>query len=96
MLPTSGLNRSMRCLLTANERKANTIEHWQPSKGLCIEQDASQLLMRLDQAEDAKLSLTDWSFSQLCKLCEVHKETVNKVTAETAALVFRDALPRSP
>ena len=39
--------------------------------------------------------LRDWSFSQLCKLCEVHKETVNKVTAETAALVFRDALPRS-
>ena len=27
--------------------------------------------MRLDQAEDTCLSLSDWSFTQLCKLCEV-------------------------
>jgi hypothetical protein len=82
-------------LAHCKERKAQAIEHWQPSKGLRIEQDAGQLLMRLDQAEGSELSLTDWSFSQLCKLCEFHKETVNKVTAETATLVFRDALPRS-
>src|SRR5688572_8401073 len=82
-------------LAHCKRRKAQAIEHWQPSTGLCIEQDAGQVLMRLDQTDGAKLSLTDWSFSQLCKLCEVSKETVNKVTAETAALIFRDALPRS-
>ena len=82
-------------LAHCDERKFRAIEHWQPSQSIRIEQDAGQLLMRLEQAEDVTLSLSDWSFSQLCKLCEVHKETVNKVTAETAALVFRDALPRS-
>jgi len=82
-------------LAHCKERKTQAIEHWQPSQAIRIEQDAGQLLMRLEQAEDVTLSLSDWSFSQLCKLCEVHKETVNKVTAETAALVFRDALPRS-
>jgi hypothetical protein len=82
-------------LAHCKERKVQATEHWLPSKGLRIEQDAGRLLMRLDQAEDSELALTDWSFSQLCKLCEVHKETVNKVTAETATLVFRDALPRS-
>jgi hypothetical protein len=51
--------------------------------------------MRIKQAEDVQLSLSDWSFSQLCKLCEVHKETVNKLTTETASYVFRDAMPRS-
>jgi hypothetical protein len=82
-------------LAHCQERKFQAIEHWQPSQNIRIQQDAGQLLMRLEQAEDVTLSLSDWSFSQLCKLCDVHKETVNKVTAETASLVFRDALPRS-
>ena len=82
-------------LARCQERKFQATEHWQPSQGVRVEQDAGQLLLRLDQAEDITLSLSDWSFSQLCKLCEVDKETVNKVTSETAALIFRDALPRS-
>src|SRR5690349_15768621 len=76
-------------------RKFGAIEHWQPSHDIRIEQDAGQLVMRLKEAEDVKLSLSDWSFSQLCKLCEVHKETVNKLSTETVSLVFRDAMPRS-
>jgi hypothetical protein len=82
-------------LAHCQERKFEAIEHWQPSQSIQIERDAGQLLMRLKQAEDVRLSLSDWSFSQLCRLCEVHKETVNKLTTETAALVFRDAMPRS-
>ncbi len=82
-------------LAHCQERKFQAIEHWQPSQDIRIEQDAGQLLMRLKQAEDVTLSLSDWSFSQLCRLCEVHKETVNKLTTETASLVFRDAMPRA-
>lgn len=81
-------------LAHCQERKFQAIEHWQPSQNLRIERDAGQLLMRLEQAEDVRLSLSDWSFSQLCRLCEVHKETVNKLTTETAELVFRDAMPQ--
>ena len=77
------------------ERKFGAIEHWHPSHDIYLEDKDGQLLMRLDQAEDTRLELSDWSFTQLCKLCEVQKETVNKLTTETAALVFRDALPRS-
>ncbi len=77
------------------ERKFRSIEHWQPSHDICIEADSGRLAMRIKQAEDVQLSLSDWSFSQLCKLCEVHKETVNKLTTETASYVFRDAMPRS-
>lgn len=82
-------------LAHCQERKFQAIEHWQPSQSIRIEQDAGRLLMRLEQAEDVTLSLSDWSFTQLCRLCEVHKETVNKLTTETASLVFRDALPHS-
>jgi GNAT superfamily N-acetyltransferase len=82
-------------LAHCEERKFCAIEHWQPSQSLRIEQDAGQLLMRLEQAEDVTLSLSDWSFTQLCRLCDVDKETVNKLTPETASLVFRDAMPYS-
>lgn len=38
---------------------------------------------------------TDWSFSQICRLSGVDKDTVNRLTAETAAAVFRETLPQS-
>lgn len=40
------------------------------------------------------LSLNDWSFSQLCKLANVSKDTVNRLSAETAGLVLRETLPQ--
>jgi len=39
-------------------------------------------------------TLNHWSFQQLCTLAGVAKETVNKVSAETAALVLRETLPQ--
>lgn len=82
-------------LAHCQERKFRAIEHWHPSQDILIENDDGRLSMRLKEAEDVSLTLSDWSFSQLCKLCEVQKESVNKLTTETAALVFRDTLPRS-
>lgn len=82
-------------LAHCQERKFEAIEHWQPSQDIRIELDAGRLLMRLKQAEDVTMSLSDWSFSQLCKLCGVQKDTVNKLTSETASRVFYDTLPRS-
>ena len=38
--------------------------------------------------------LNDWSFSQLCKLAGVSKETVNKVSPETAGRVLEETLPQ--
>lgn len=39
-------------------------------------------------------SLNAWSFSQLCKMAGVAKDTVNRLSAETADRVFRETLPR--
>ncbi|MCA8998102.1 MAG: hypothetical protein KDA80_13985 [Planctomycetaceae bacterium] len=39
--------------------------------------------------------LNDWSFSQLCKMAGVAKDTVNRLSPETAAAVYRETLPRS-
>ena len=40
------------------------------------------------------LTLNDWSFTQLCSLAGVSKETVNRVSADTAKRVLEETLPR--
>ena len=82
-------------LAHCHERRERSTEHWQVSQNLRIEQTANGLQMRLEEAENVSLSLSDWSFSQLCKLCGVHKDTVNKLTSESASLVFRDTMPHA-
>ena len=37
--------------------------------------------------------LNDWSFGQICRLCGVSKDTVNRLTPATATKVLRETLP---
>lgn len=50
-----------------------------------------ELLIPLEKGGHA--ALTDWSFSQLCRLSGISKDTVNRLQPETARLAFRDTLP---
>ena len=45
-------------------------------------------------ANDEEFVMNDWSFSQLCKLAGVGKETVNRLYPSTAAQVFAETLPK--
>lgn len=38
-------------------------------------------------------SFNDWSFGQTCSIAEVHKDTVNRLGADTASRVLRETLP---
>lgn len=49
----------------------------------------------LSVENDGPFSLNDWSFSQLCRLGGVAKDTVNRLTPETAGRVFTETLPMS-
>lgn len=42
---------------------------------------------------DEEFCLNDWSFSQLCRHADVHKETVNRLSADTARRVLEETLP---
>jgi hypothetical protein len=39
--------------------------------------------------------LNDWSFGQVCRLAGVSKDTLNKVSGDTAVRVLQETLPRS-
>lgn len=40
-------------------------------------------------------SLNDWSFSQLSRICGVSRDTINKLSPDTAAAALRETFPRS-
>ena len=67
-------------------------ELWQPVDSVETEcDDSGALALHVD---GASFGLNDWSFSQLCRLHGADKQTVNRVSAETARLVLRDTKPR--
>jgi hypothetical protein len=76
-----------------------SVDHWRPPQDI-------QLVTTQDPTERSRLELvlagnddpfmlTDWAFSQLCSIARVSKETVNKLTPQTASRVFQETLPRA-
>ena len=51
--------------------------------------------LSLSIGTDGAFLMNDWSFGQLCRLAGVAKETVNRLSSETACRVFTETLPRS-
>lgn len=49
----------------------------------------------LDNSDGAELSLVDWSFSQLCRMASVSKETINRLSHKTASKALEETLPGS-
>lgn len=74
-------------------QKQEALEIWQPPRTLSVRAVESDLLM-LDAGNDGAFTLNDWSFGQLCRLSGVAKETVNRLTPDTASRVFGETLPR--
>ena len=74
-------------------QKRDAAELWQaPSKLGTQAVDGDRLMLTLDGGP--AFQMNDWSFSQLCRLGGVSKETVNRLTPATAERVFRETLPR--
>lgn len=71
--------------------KAEAVDLWQPPAALRVAPDGDRLMLA---AGDRRLRMNDWSFTQLCQLARVGKETVNRLSAGTASQVFEETLPR--
>lgn len=50
-------------------------------------------MMRLALGDDGAFALNHWSFSQLCGLSGVSKETLNRLTPTTASQALRETIP---
>lgn len=67
-------------------------DHWVPPTAMWTKPVGIDSLM-LAGGEDQMYRMNDWSFGQLCRLAGVTKETVNRLTPETASRVFAETLP---
>jgi hypothetical protein len=74
-------------------QKDQSREIWQPPKEIGTKSVGLDRLM-LSTGEGQTYQMNDWSFSQLCRLAGVSKETVNRLSPDTAAHVFSETLPR--
>jgi hypothetical protein len=74
-------------------QKQQSLEVWQPPKAIHARPVAGQRLM-LEAGDDGAYEMNDWSFGQLCRLSGIAKETVNRLTPDTAASVFAETLPQ--
>jgi predicted GNAT family acetyltransferase len=72
-------------------RKRESTDRWHPPQ-LLKPQPASDGLS-LAVGSDGAFALNDWSFSQLCRLAGINKDTVNRLTPETASRAFAETLP---
>lgn len=73
-------------------RREESEEHW--CRSLLFDSapgEHSSLSMTID---DTSFKLNEWSFSQLCRLGGVSKDTLNKLSPGTASLAMRETLPR--
>jgi len=73
------------------ERRYST-DVWQLPQTLLPQVHDGGLSLTLEKGDG--VGLTDWSFSQMCRLAGISKDTVNRLQPETATLAFRDTLPQ--
>ena len=74
-----------------SQREAS-MDHWVAPTGIRTRAVGSDGLL-LTGGEDKVFQMNDWSFGQLCRLAGVTKETVNRLSPDTASRVFTETLP---
>ncbi len=74
------------------EDAERSTDRWRPPKGM--RPFVYEGRLNLDLGDDNEpFELNDWAFTQLCGIAKVSKDTLNQLTAETAASVFSETLP---
>lgn len=73
------------------KRKRESTDRWHPPQLLKAQPAADGLSLTV--GNDGAFALNEWSFSQLCRLAGVAKDTVNRLSPETASRAFAETLP---
>jgi hypothetical protein len=80
------------------EQKAKSVDRWLPPRSLrprplALDRLVIDFAGAGNDGSDGAFQMNDWSFTQLCQLAKVSRDTVNRVSADTAWRVFSDTLP---
>ena len=73
-----------------SQQKSRSRDIWEHPQDLKIGSDLS-----VSGTDGAALRLNDWSFSQVCRMAGVSKDTINRLSRPTASKALEETLPRS-
>src|ERR1700682_1662040 len=73
-------------------QKEQSFDRWHLPQAIRPRPLASDRLA-VEVGTDGAFTMTAWSFGQLCQLAKVSKDTLSRLSAETAARVFEETLP---
>ena len=73
--------------------RERSMDHWHPPQSVRPHVEDGEL--KLAFGGDHPFQFNDWSFAQLCRLAGVAKDTLNRLTPQTAARVLDETLPTS-
>ena len=74
-------------------QKEACVDRWVPPRSIQTNPvDTGRLMMAA--GDDGAFEMNDWSFGQLCRLAGVAKETINRLSPDTAGRAFAETLPR--
>ena len=71
--------------------KQHAAEHWPSPQTLRPNCQPGTVVLGFDM--DREFYLNDWSFSQLCRLAGVSKDTLNRLSPETASRALQETMP---
>lgn len=79
-------------------QKAKSVDRWLPPRSLrprplALDRLVVDFAGAGNDGSDGAFQMNDWSFTQLCQLAKVSRDTVNRVLADTAWRVLNDTLP---
>ena len=73
------------------QMKTESQDRWVPPEQIRSLPAAGRLALEL---EGEPVNLNEWSFGQVCRLAGVTKDTLNRLSADTASRVLEETLPR--
>ncbi|MEP4683304.1 MAG: DUF932 domain-containing protein [Rhodopirellula bahusiensis] len=74
-----------------NQQRQQSTELWKRPGEFSLSHD----LTILKGDDGGELSMVDWSFSQLCRMASVSKDTINRLSRKTASRALEETLPSS-
>ena len=72
-------------------QKAESTDRWTPPSQMIPQADGSRLDLAI--GTDGAFALNHWSFSQLCRMCGVSGDTLNRLSPDTAGRALRETWP---
>lgn len=72
------------------DQRNQSQDHWERPLDVSLSGE-----MTLTIGERQGNGLNDWSFSQLCRMAGVSKDTINRLSSSTASRALQETLPRA-